>query len=105
MGIEAAIHAMHHIYDNENTDALLLVDAENAFNLLNQRAALHNIKVLCPALATVLQTRYCGASGLYVGREMLISNVGTTQADPPAMNMYAVAIMPLLHTKATTNRN
>ena len=95
-GIEAAIHAMHHIYDNKNTDALLLVDAENAFNLLNRRAALHNIKVLCPALATILQNTYGGASELFVGGEMLISDEGTTQGDPLAMSMYAVAVMPLL---------
>ena len=31
-GIEAAIHAMHTIYDNPDTDGVLLVDARNAFS-------------------------------------------------------------------------
>ena len=34
-GIEAAIHAMRHIYEDDNTEALLLVAAENTFNILN----------------------------------------------------------------------
>ena len=42
-GVEAAIHAMHNLFNNEDTDAVLLVDARNAFNTLNQEAALHNI--------------------------------------------------------------
>ena len=52
-GIEAAIHAMHHIYDNKNTDALLLVDAENAFNLLNQSSlAQHQSTLPCLSKST-----------------------------------------------------
>ena len=39
-GIEAAIHSMRQIYEDERSDALLLVDATNAFNQLNRRAAL-----------------------------------------------------------------
>ena len=40
-GIEASIHAMKSIFDEESTEALLLVDAENAFNKLNRKAAIH----------------------------------------------------------------
>ena len=35
-GIEAAIHAMHDIYQSEDTEAMILVDASNAFNALNR---------------------------------------------------------------------
>ena len=47
-GIEASIHAMRTVYEDDETEGILLVDAENAFNNLNRRAALHNIKELCP---------------------------------------------------------
>jgi hypothetical protein len=53
-GAEAAIHAMKNIFDTETTEAVILVDAENAFNKLNRRVALHNIQYLCPNFATVL---------------------------------------------------
>ena len=43
-GIEAAIHAMRRTYDQEDTEAIMLVDAENAFNKLNRKVALKNIK-------------------------------------------------------------
>ena len=38
---EAAIHAMRAIFEDNNTHAALLVDATNAFNLVNHLAALH----------------------------------------------------------------
>ena len=57
-GIEAAIRAMNQIFDNESTECVLLVDASNAFNLLNRKAALHNMSILCPPLATVLSNTY-----------------------------------------------
>ena len=36
----------------------LLVDASNAFNSLNRRAALHNVSVLCPPLSPVVINTY-----------------------------------------------
>ena len=34
-GAEGAIHAMHGIFDADNADAVLLIDASNAFNSFN----------------------------------------------------------------------
>jgi len=42
-GSEAAIHAMHTVFEADDTDAALLIDASNAFNALNRATALHNI--------------------------------------------------------------
>ena len=50
-GSEATIHAMHTISESDDTDAVLLIDASNAFNALNRAAALHNIRILCPIIA------------------------------------------------------
>ena len=58
-GGEAAIHAMRNIFEADETDAaLLLVDASNAFNSLNRAAALNNIRVLCPLIATYVTNTY-----------------------------------------------
>jgi len=44
-GCEAVIHAMRAVFDFPDAEAVLLVDAYNTFNCLNQQAALRNIFV------------------------------------------------------------
>ena len=55
---EAAIHSMRLIFEQESTDGVILVDASNAFNSLNKKAALHNIRIICPEFSTVLINAY-----------------------------------------------
>ena len=50
---EAAIHSMKEIFDDEQTDAVILVDASNTFNSLNRNAALHNMQILCPQFSAI----------------------------------------------------
>ena len=38
-GVEPAIHSMHDVYDLEETEAVL-IDAENAFNLITRKVML-----------------------------------------------------------------
>ena len=57
-GIEAAIHAMRDIFIDDETEAILLVDARNAFNNLNRQAALFNVNKLCPAIGKILNNTY-----------------------------------------------
>ena len=47
-GIEVAVHATSKTFQDVTSEALLLVDAENAFNSINREAALKNVEVLCP---------------------------------------------------------
>ena len=42
-GAEAAIHSMRPIFEDPSTEAVILVDAKNAFNSINRKVALHNI--------------------------------------------------------------
>jgi len=95
-GIEAAVHAINASFQCANTEAVLLVDASNAFNSLNREAALHNIRHLCPSLATILINIYREATDLFVDGCTLLSQEGTTQGDPLAMPMYALATIPLI---------
>ena len=57
-GCEAASHAMRSNFSNEECEAVLLVDANNAFNTLNCQATLRNIRVLCPTFSTILINTY-----------------------------------------------
>jgi len=95
-GTEAAIHAVRECFQQEGTDAVLLVDASNAFNSLNRNTALHNIRFDCPAISTILINTYRNPSDLFIDGEAILSQEGTTQGDPLAMPMYAVATIPLI---------
>ncbi len=84
-------------YENEETEAILLVDATNAFNSLNRKTALHNIRSLCPTLSTMLINTYRQPTQLCVDGDILHSCEGITQGDPLAMPMYAIATLPLIN--------
>ena len=75
-GIEAAVHAVRQLFDNDDTEAILLVDASNAFNSLNRANALTHIRGLCPPLSTVLTNFYRECAELYLGKDTLLSNLG-----------------------------
>ena len=96
-GMEAAVHAIKESFQNEETEAVLLVDASNAFNSLNREAALHNIRYLCPSLSTIVINIYRDATELFVDGTVLFSEEGTTQGDPLAMPLYALATTPLIN--------
>ena len=97
VGYEAAVHAMSEIFAEEETDAVLLVDAVDTFNSINRKVMLHNIKFICPAMAVYTYNCYSTASRLFLqGGKEISSAEGTTQDDPIAMPLYAVAIAPLL---------
>ena len=91
-GAEAAIHAMKNIFELETTEAVILVDASNAFNRLNRRVALHNIQYLCPNFSTVLINTYRNPARLFIsGGGEILSMEGTTQGDSLAMQFYGIS--------------
>ena len=107
-GGEAAVHAMRSIFQADETDAALLIDASNAFNSLNRAAALNNIRVLCPLSPTYVTNTYRVPARLFVvGGSELKSAERTTQGDPLAMSVYAISSQPLislLHNRSTAKQ-
>ena len=53
-GVEGAIHALRNMFDDTDNEGILLVDADNAFNRLNRKVALHNTSVICPEFSVYL---------------------------------------------------
>ena len=100
---EAAIHSMCRIFHDATTEAVLLVDANNAFNSLNRKLALLNIHQLYPSIATILTNTYRENASLFIEGDTLFSQEGTTQGDPLAMAMYAIATVPLIEKLQSTN--
>ena len=66
-------------FEQPGPDAVLLIDASNAFNSLNRAAALHNVRILCPTIATYTINTYREPARLIIigGKEMR-SEEGTT---------------------------
>ena len=105
-GIEAAIHSMREVYEDENTEAVLLVDAENAFNKLNRKAAIHNIQQICPTFHRYLHNTYQKPAMLIIpgndSYEVIHSEEGTTQGDVAAMAEYGLGVKPLIDRLSNT---
>ena len=76
---------------------VLLIDAENAFNSINRKVMLHNLKFICPVIATYIINCYVTPSRLFIvaGGEIL-SSEGTAQGDSTAMGANTLGILPLI---------
>ena len=75
-GVEAAIHSIRDHFSKPEVEAVLLVDATNAFNSLNREFC--DIKIIW-------------------------SQEGTTQRDPLAMLFYALSTLPLIRKLPCSN--
>ena len=103
-GCEAAVHALSSIFSDDNCDAILLIDADNAFNRINRKVMLHNIRIICPIIATYVINSYHQQARLFIsGGSEITSAEGTTQGDPTAMPIYALGSIPLLDATVTDN--
>ena len=72
------------MYNDENNDAVLLVDASNAFNSLTREVFLHNISYICFCLSCI-------------GGKELKSNKGTAHSDLASMAIYGIGVTPLIN--------
>ena len=80
-----------------NESNLLLTDAENAFNSVNRKVMLRNLKFIYPIIATCIINCYATTSRLFiVGGGEILSSERTTQGDPTALGTYALGILPLI---------
>ena len=78
-------------------NSVLLIEAENAFNPINHKVMLHNLKFICPIIATSIINCYATPSRLFitdVGE--ILSSEGATQGDATAMRAYVLGILPLI---------
>ena len=88
---------MNDIFNDDKTKGSLLIDAENAFNRINQKVILHNLKFICPVTVTYISNCYMCYSRLFIiGGGKLLSKEATTQGDSTPVGAYALGILPLL---------
>jgi len=65
-GVESAIHAMRGFLDDDDSDGIPLIDADNAFNRVNRAVALWNIQYICPAMKHVLINFYRSPTRIFM---------------------------------------
>ena len=46
---------MYNTYKEQQTEAVLLVDASNAFSLVKRKTPLHNIGIICPSIVNCVR--------------------------------------------------
>ena len=97
-GIEAAVHLLNSIYNDEHNDTVLLVDASNAFNSLKRDLCLRNISYTCPAISAYVKDCYNFPSRLFIiaGKE-LKSNEGTGRGDLVSTAIFGIGVTPLIN--------
>jgi len=88
---------MRQIFDDEDTEGGLLVDASNTFNSMIREAALWNCRILWPSCSRFLFNTYRDYARIFMkgSKEILLSKEGTTQGDPLVMIMHGVGMLPL----------
>ena len=92
----AAIHTLTDIFENNKCEAIVFVDASNAFNFMNHQVVLQNIQKILPLLAPVIINIYHTPSSLFIDEDVIMSREGVTQGDPLAMAFYTIATIPLI---------
>ena len=61
------------LFEKDEVEGFLLIDATNAFKTLNREVMLHNIQILCPALAKSVVNMDRIPAQLFVGGETILS--------------------------------
>jgi hypothetical protein len=79
---------MNDIWNSPNNEAVILVDATNAFNSLNRQTALRNISKLCPSLAVILINTYRSDTLMYIGGRTINTQVLGYHTGRPARYGY-----------------
>ena len=70
---------MRHVA-NEDTEAVLLIDAENAFNSINRKVMLLNLNFICPIITTYITSCYITPARLFIiGAGEILSKEGITR--------------------------
>ena len=87
------------VYKEPETEAVLLIDATNAFNCMHRAVALHNIDDVCPLMSQYLKNTYCQPVGLFIRRKeeevvVMKAGEGRPQGDPAASGWYALKTIP-----------
>ena len=78
-GFDSLMHAMHTAYEEQSAEAVLLVDASNAFSSVDRNAFLHSFEIICSSVTRYVKNNFSLSNQLFIidGGEIQ-STEGTT---------------------------
>ena len=92
----ATAHLLNSLHNDENNEAMLLVDAINVFNLLHQQVFCYNISYIFPAISVFVQNYYNSLSTLFIiGGKEFKSSKSTAHGNSVSMATYDTGVIPL----------
>ena len=96
--LEAVIHAINDVCQQDETKADPLAEFDNAFNSVSRKEIIHNISITCALIKIFFWNCYMKIVRLFVvGNHEIKSREGAAQGDPTTMGASAVGITPLIH--------
>jgi hypothetical protein len=99
-GSEAIIHAVASIFENAESPPaskwILQVNFSNAYNNIDRKTLLKEVRTHCPKLSAWVETCYGDPSHLFFGSHTILSSAGGHQGDPLISLFFALVLQPLI---------